>query len=89
MMLGRITPVSVIIRYDIIWRIELDGKMNFRCLIGLERVFAAFELNLLIYFFCFTVYMGFQALHKYIQLMVFLRPIISLLTYYAFCEVIG
>ncbi|KAJ0692660.1 hypothetical protein HanPI659440_Chr15g0588511 [Helianthus annuus] len=51
MMLGRITPVSVIIRYDIIWRIELDGKMNFRCLIGLERVFAAFELNLLIYYF--------------------------------------
>ncbi|MFS8021862.1 hypothetical protein Hanom_Chr16g01432451 [Helianthus anomalus] len=51
MMLGRITPVSVIIRYDIIWRIELDGKMNFRCLIGIERIFAAFELNLLIYYF--------------------------------------
>ncbi|MFS8023080.1 hypothetical protein Hanom_Chr16g01447291 [Helianthus anomalus] len=51
MMLGRITPVYVIIRYDIIWRIELDGKMNSRCLIGLERVFAAFELNFLIYYF--------------------------------------
>ncbi|MFS7969290.1 hypothetical protein Hanom_Chr09g00807431 [Helianthus anomalus] len=89
MMLVMITPVSVIIRYDIIWRIDLDGKMNSRCLIGLERVFAAFELTLLIYSFVLLVYMGFQALHKYIQLMVFLRPIISLLTYYAFCEVIG
>ncbi|KAF5806122.1 hypothetical protein HanXRQr2_Chr05g0217621 [Helianthus annuus] len=36
MMLGRITPVSIIIRYDVIWRVELDGKMNSRCLIGLE-----------------------------------------------------
>ncbi|MFS7936922.1 hypothetical protein Hanom_Chr05g00421431 [Helianthus anomalus] len=51
MMFGRITPVSVIIRYDIIWRIELDGKMNTRCLISLERVFAEFELNLLMYYF--------------------------------------